>query len=335
MPKSVDIEDFAAKLGLVIKRLDWGRAKLAQQVGIDKSLAGRWLNGESRPTAHSLVRLTAAVGQVITGLTSADWQLPLDRFALRIGAEPVAPSAPNDSEPRLTIAGLRYPPIAAWGEPYLGLWAGFYQSLANKGLVRLCVLHLFINELGLRCRAMEGGFEGEGPVIATRSHLQCLCEMGPLYDRLGYFMFNGVHTPKAALIDGLVCIIAGDSGGTPASAPIVLFRMDEGFPDITIDMPSLAAAIRQFNERVANEAAATGDRLAGFRDLAPAEILHAVIPTIGEGPDYVLRVPATRSLAVGTNAADTRWRAVAANLRRALGLERTRPQLRLLGISSE
>ena len=50
MPKSVDIEDFAAKLALVRQQLDWSRAKLAQQVGIDKSLAGRWTNGVSRPT---------------------------------------------------------------------------------------------------------------------------------------------------------------------------------------------------------------------------------------------------------------------------------------------
>src|SRR5438874_791731 len=101
MPKSVDVEDFAAKLDLVVKRLDWSRAKLAQQVGIDKSLAGRWLNGESRPTPHNLMRLTSTVGQTIAGLRASDWDLPIDRFALRIGAEPVAaaPSAASGSEP--------------------------------------------------------------------------------------------------------------------------------------------------------------------------------------------------------------------------------------------
>ena len=136
MPKSVDVEDFAAKLAQLAKRLNWSRAKLAQQVGVDKSLAGRWLNGESRPTPHSLMRRTSTVGQTITGLVSGDWDLPIDRFALRIGAEP-APSA-SGYEPRLTIGGLRHPPIAAWGEPYLGLWAGFYQSVINQGLVRIC-----------------------------------------------------------------------------------------------------------------------------------------------------------------------------------------------------
>ena len=35
MPKSVDVEDFAATLALLAKRLNWSRAKLAQQVGVD------------------------------------------------------------------------------------------------------------------------------------------------------------------------------------------------------------------------------------------------------------------------------------------------------------
>lgn len=60
MPKSVEIENFAAKLALLAKRLNWSRAKLAQQVGIDKSHVARWLNGYSRPTANNLMQLTTA-----------------------------------------------------------------------------------------------------------------------------------------------------------------------------------------------------------------------------------------------------------------------------------
>jgi hypothetical protein len=149
-------------------------------------------------------------------------------------------------------------------------------------------------------------------------------------------MFNGVHAAKAAMIDGLVCVIAGDSGGTPASAPILLFRIDEDPPgDAVIDMDAIAAAIRQIHERAGKEAARTGDTLAIFRDLAPPEVLRAVTPMVGDGHDHVLRMPAARSLAAGTLGAPLVWPTVAANLRRALGLERTRPQLRLLGTSNE
>ena len=75
MPKSADVEDFAAKLAVLTKRLNWSRAKLAQQVGVDKSLAARWLNGNSRPTGNSLMQLTTAVAQAIEGFNAADWDL--------------------------------------------------------------------------------------------------------------------------------------------------------------------------------------------------------------------------------------------------------------------
>jgi hypothetical protein len=61
---------------------------------------------------------------------------------------------------------------AVKGEPYLGLWAGFYQSFANKGRVRVGAVAFFINDLGLRCRATEGNFMGEGPALATRARPQ-------------------------------------------------------------------------------------------------------------------------------------------------------------------
>ena len=51
MPKSIEIEEFSTKLGLVAKVLNWSGAKLAQQAGVDKSAAARWLNARSGPTA--------------------------------------------------------------------------------------------------------------------------------------------------------------------------------------------------------------------------------------------------------------------------------------------
>jgi transcriptional regulator with XRE-family HTH domain len=334
MPKSVDVGDFAAKLVLVVKRLDWSRAQLAQQVGIDKSLAGRWLKGESRPTAYSLARLTGALAQAIPGLKSDEWHLPTEQFALRVGADPrtATQAAGKGHNARMTIEGLKFPPIASWGEPYLGLWAGFYQSVLNKGMPRLFALRFFIDDLGLRCEAGEGNFKGEGPVIVTRSHVQCLFDVGPLYDRVGHLMFNGVHAARAAIIDGLVCIIAGDSGGTPTASPIVVYRLDEEPLDETAaQMDALAAAIKEIHERAEAESARTGDKMAIMRELAPPEVLQAVTPVVGDERDHVLRAPTARSLAAGTVDLDTTWRPVARNLRQVLGLERARPRLRLLG----
>lgn len=333
MPKSVDIEDFSAKLGLVIRRLDWSRSKLAQQVGIDKSLAGRWLRGDSQPTSQSLARLTAAMADGISGLISGDWELPLDQFARRIGIEPPVPSAGNGRERRLRLEGLRSVSPAEWGKPYLGLWAGFCQGFTNKNRVRVGAVEFFINDLGLRCRATEGNFLGEGPALATRAQLQCLFDVGPYHDHVAFCMFNAVHGPRAAIIDGLFC--TGNAAGTPTASSTVLFRIDEEPCNaVAADMSSLAAAIRQLNEHIITEVARTGDTLAVVRNIVPPEILQAAIP-LGEGGEHAVRMHASRSLATSTLGMSTMWRTVAANLRRVLGLERSRPEFRVLRSSGE
>ena len=115
MPKSVDVEDFAVKLALLAKRLNWSRAKLAQQVGVDKSLAARWFNGNSRPSGNSLMQLTSAVAQAIDGFTAADWDLTPEQFSRRLGIDGAVrnPAGRGPRQARLTLSGLRNPPPAA------------------------------------------------------------------------------------------------------------------------------------------------------------------------------------------------------------------------------
>src|SRR4051812_46659321 len=112
MPKSVDVEDFSAKLALVAKRLNWSRAKLAQQVGVDQSLAARWLNGNSRPTGNSITRLSAAVAQMVDGFAAADRDVTPGQFARRLGTEaaPQRALAGEFAAWRITLSGFRNPP---------------------------------------------------------------------------------------------------------------------------------------------------------------------------------------------------------------------------------
>ena len=175
MPKSVQIGEFAAKLTLVAKRLNWSAGRLAQQVGVDKSVVARWLNGDSRPTAHSLMQLTSAVAQTDEGLAAVDWDLPIDQFRQRLGIEAAAAVVPMSATPaqaRPTIEGLKYPSDERWGAPYLGLWAGFYQSVINHGIPQLWIMHFGMDDLGLRAAFTVGPFFGEGPAFASPSHLQ-------------------------------------------------------------------------------------------------------------------------------------------------------------------
>jgi hypothetical protein len=326
MPKSIDVGDFAAKLALLAKRLSWSRVKLAQEVRVDRSLVTRWLAGKSRPSDHSFMRLNAAVSRVLTDFTAADWDLPADQFARRLGltagAVPRAAQAPS----RTTISCLRHPGEVASGSPYLGLWAGFYQSLSNRGRPVPCVARFAVDELGLRFSWSLGNFSGEGPALVTRSNIHCPVEMRPPCCRLLTFALNAVADTHAAIVDGLLSGVGRD--GAPAAGRILLFHLHdkEGAPRFE----SLGAACGRLSERAASEAARTGDPFAVVREIAPVEMLRLVCPRVGVAPendaaDHVLRASAKRSLGMGRLAlnslpANAPLRLVRSNLQHALGI---------------
>ena len=108
--------DFARKLDLVLKTLNLSRARLAQSVGVDKSVVSRWASGVTVPTDHNLSRLTEAVIRHKADFGRHDWDLEGDAFAVRLGiaapaagiataASPSAPrvATPASKEPQLTL----------------------------------------------------------------------------------------------------------------------------------------------------------------------------------------------------------------------------------------
>ena len=323
MPKSVDVEDFAAKLGLLVKRLNWSRAKLAQQVGVDKSLVARWLNANSRPTGNSLMRITAVAGQV-TGFTAADWDLPLAQFARRLGNEtsPVA-----RTQTRMTFAGLKNPPSENWRDPYLGTWAGFHQWFGPRGFIRVSASRFDVDALGARFTFMTGAYGGSGPVLAVHSHVSCLIELQTLANHFCFYSFNAVRDPLAMVLDGLQVAVGPD--GTPAAVPIVMFRIDADGAGVPSDLDAFRPALTALNQRIEQEFARTGDPLAGVRALAPAEFLSGLFPkpeffTPDGRIGHALRISAERSLSAGRvvfgGPRFAELQDVPGNLRLALGL---------------
>ena len=93
------IADFAHKFGLVLKACSLSRGRLAQTVGIDKSVVSRWASGVQMPTDHNLTLLTEAVGRHRPGFARADWELASQAFAARLGLG----SGPSDREPGLAL----------------------------------------------------------------------------------------------------------------------------------------------------------------------------------------------------------------------------------------
>jgi TolB-like protein len=95
------IADFAHKLGLVLKACNFSRGRLAQTVGVDKSVVSRWASGVQAPTDHNLTLLTEAVGRHRPGFARADWELASRAFAARLGLD----DDPSEGEPGLALPG--------------------------------------------------------------------------------------------------------------------------------------------------------------------------------------------------------------------------------------
>ena len=78
--------DFAQKLGMVLKAINLSRGRLAQTVGVDKSVVSRWASGVQAPTDHNLSLLTEAVARHRAGFERRDWDRDAASFANRLDA---------------------------------------------------------------------------------------------------------------------------------------------------------------------------------------------------------------------------------------------------------
>jgi len=66
--------DFGRKFSTVLKTLNLSRGRLAQSVGIDKSVVSRWASGVQVPTDHNLSLLTEAVARHQPGFARRDFK---------------------------------------------------------------------------------------------------------------------------------------------------------------------------------------------------------------------------------------------------------------------
>jgi transcriptional regulator with XRE-family HTH domain len=80
------IADFALKFGLALKTFNLSRSRLAQTVGVDKSVVSRWASGVQVPSDHNLSLLTEAVARHRPGFERRDWDLDAEGFANRLDA---------------------------------------------------------------------------------------------------------------------------------------------------------------------------------------------------------------------------------------------------------
>lgn len=292
------ISDLATKLDLALKALTLSRVGLAQALGVDKSLVGRWLSGTVHPTEYNLSRLTALISQRHEGFRLIDWYRGLDEFARDFGVEAAAASSASSAILRQGplaqfIVGARHE-LMLHGSAYEGFWRTARPSL----LMRDRVFH----DYGIVRRGADGLLE----VRIEGSGLRFDGWLFPIAGNVFVFLFDetgrtpmtvlmrGVTLPKAMVMDGILLLAALDSDRTPAAVPIVLERLG--------DLSGDDAQDRATCDRMIHDEAKPLDPIPP--DQLEARLFRGVGPEASAaGGEAFLAVTGARSLSRGITAA--------------------------------
>ena len=78
---------FSAKLNLTLKALSINRSRLATELGVDKSIVGRWARGAVKPSSENLARLTGFIAGRVPSFTALDWERDMADLASVLGVD--------------------------------------------------------------------------------------------------------------------------------------------------------------------------------------------------------------------------------------------------------
>jgi hypothetical protein len=231
-------EPFATKLGFILKAFSMSRGRLAADMGVDKSVVGRWVTGAVVPSEHNLMLLTAQFARRAPGFTSLSWERDLAGLAELLGADTgVAPPPAILANPGLPLAILDQ--IRATTALRGAAYEGFFRStrpyvlqpgrfLHDYGMIRL-------DETGLLSLRMgTGGHMAEGWMLPVHNQLFCIAA-DVTSGALLFGIFNGVATARAEVIDGLSLGSALDGGRTPTAHAMIFERIGDLSGDSAAD----------------------------------------------------------------------------------------------------
>jgi hypothetical protein len=223
---------FHAKLDLVLKALSMSRGRLAAELGVDKSLVGRWVSGVVHPSSLNLENLTRLIASRCGGFTMLDWDRDLPELARLLGVAAPAngagaqAQAPADSLP-LPLIDMARLTTERRGHAYEGFWRTTRPSVVMPGR--------FFHDHGIIRRADNGllqfkvggaGLLFDGWLLLAEGQLFAI-----LFDTVGqtpiFVIWNGVPLSKASFLDGIVMAAALNAARTPSAYPIVMERIGD------------------------------------------------------------------------------------------------------------
>lgn len=265
---------FSEKLDLVLKALSISRGRLAADLGVDKSLVGRWASGAVTPSAHNLENLTRLVAQRRAGFTMLDWDRNIVDLAHIFGVEPATARAPvakvNGSAGGLPLPGLDMVRMMTErrAATYEGFWRSTRPSIAMPGEI--------FHDYGIIRRGPDGllqfkmggsGLLFEGWLMPNEGQVFAI-----LFDTVGqtpvFLIFNGVSLHKAVQLDGLILAAALNAARTPSAYPVILDRIGDLSGDVEAD-DARCTELLQLDTAATPQSAPESIRKHLIRDIGP------------------------------------------------------------------
>lgn len=269
------VTPFSEKLDLVLKALSMSRGRLAADLGVDKSLVGRWASGAVTPSSHNLENLTKLVASKREGFTMLDWDRDVDALARVFGIEPAnghsIQAKANGHHVGLPLPGLDLVRMVTErrANTYEGFWRSTRPSIAMPGKI--------FHDYGIIRRGPEGllefkiggsGLLFDGWLLPVEGQLFAI-----LFDTVGqtpvFLIFNGVSLHKAVQLDGLILAAALNAARTPSAYPVVLTRLGDLTGDVEDDNEHFQELLQQ-DTAATDETAPEAIRQHLIRDIGPA-----------------------------------------------------------------
>jgi transcriptional regulator with XRE-family HTH domain len=287
-------ESFHQKLTFVLKALSIGRGALAAGLGVDKSVVSRWARGRARPSDHNLARLSALIAGRVPGFVALDWERSLESLASLVGADPAvtrgAGGGAAADRMQLPLLDQSRTLTRSRGSAYEGLFRSTrpYAQMPGRFMHDMFLIRRD-DEGDLRFVAMNSGVRVEGACLLLQNQLFVIG--GEMTS--GAFTFailNGVNTPQAGLLDGLMLWCMDDRERTPTAATFILERVG----DLTDDAEADEARFAEL---------CSLSPLAAEGSLPPEIVAHLSRETglsqVPLGGDGLLRIPPSRSVSRG------------------------------------
>ncbi|MET4682620.1 helix-turn-helix domain-containing protein [Brevundimonas faecalis] len=280
-------DDFAKRFTLALKALSMSRGRLALEMGVDKSLVGRWASGSVRPSAYNLERLTRFLAEKRPGLTLLDWDRSLPEFATLFGVDAaVAARTKSGSGLSGALQDMVRNAVDSHLTAYEGFWRTTQASVFQPGC--FCQQHgiIRIEDDELRFELGADGIRYGGSMSPVEGQVFAIASDSVRHVP-SFLILNVVPMPKIVLMDGLL-IAACSSLRIPTAYSIIFERVGDLSRDRAAD-DAYATALMQRPEFVEDDDVAEVVRQHLLRDFGPK--------AASEGGEMMLSAPLTPRLA--------------------------------------